>query len=59
MIDLKKKFGSTKNNGDLKEHLSKVRKYICVSVNEHKDNILVKLAGDGLSYCILSGTSFG
>ncbi|XP_059687594.1 coiled-coil domain-containing protein 162-like [Gavia stellata] len=24
MIDLKKKFGSTKNNGDLKEHLSKV-----------------------------------
>ncbi|XP_075001749.1 coiled-coil domain-containing protein 162-like isoform X2 [Calonectris borealis] len=24
MIDLKKRFGSTKNNGDLKEHLSKV-----------------------------------
>ncbi|XP_074676652.1 coiled-coil domain-containing protein 162-like [Strix aluco] len=59
MIDLKKKFGSTKNNGDLKEHLSKVRKYIYVSVNEPKDNILVKLAEDGLSYCILSGTSVG
>ncbi|NXL10949.1 CC162 protein, partial [Mesembrinibis cayennensis] len=25
MIDLKKKFGSTKNNGDLKEHLSKLQ----------------------------------
>lgn len=44
MIDLQKKFGSTKNNGDLKGHLSKVRKYIRVSVNEHKDNTLVKLA---------------
>ncbi|KAM6365997.1 uncharacterized protein FN964_002404 [Alca torda] len=31
MIDLKKKFGSTDNNGDLKEHLFKVRKYMCLS----------------------------
>lgn len=59
MIDLKEKFGSTENNGDLREHLSKVRKYICASVNKHKDNILVKLAEDGLSNCILSGTSVG
>lgn len=59
MIDLKKRFGSTKNNGDLKEHLSKVRKYICVSVNELKDNTLAKLAEDGLSYCILPGTLVG
>jgi len=59
IIDLKKKFGSTKDNGHLKEHLSKVRKYISASVNKHKDNILVRLAEDGLSYCTLSETSLG
>lgn len=32
MIDLKKKFGSSENNGDLKEYLSKVRK--CMHVNK-------------------------
>uniref|UniRef100_A0A8C4K6U3 Coiled-coil domain-containing protein 162-like n=1 Tax=Dromaius novaehollandiae TaxID=8790 RepID=A0A8C4K6U3_DRONO len=37
IIDLKKKFGSTKNNDDLKEHLSKVRQYVSVSVSEHKE----------------------
>ena len=50
MIDLKKKFGSPETNDDLEEHLSKVRKQICLSVNEHKDSILTKLVQSGFSW---------
>ncbi|OXB71129.1 UNVERIFIED_CONTAM: hypothetical protein H355_008316, partial [Colinus virginianus] len=42
MIDLKKKFGSPETNDDLEEHLTKVRKQISLSVNEHKDSIVTK-----------------
>lgn len=59
MIDLKEKFGSTANNGDLKEHFSKARKYICVSVNKDKDNMLVESTEDSCCYCVLPGTWFG
>lgn len=57
MIDLKEKFGSTENNGDLKEHFSKARKYISVSVN--KNNKLVEPTEDSCCYCVLPGTRFG
>ncbi|KAJ7418287.1 hypothetical protein WISP_60107 [Willisornis vidua] len=58
MIYQKEKFGSTKNN-DLKEHLSKVWKYISVPVNKDKDDILVEPAEDNFGYCILAGTLVG
>ncbi|XP_062429060.1 coiled-coil domain-containing protein 162-like [Rhea pennata] len=47
IIDLKKKFGSTKNNDNLKEHLSKVRKYVSVLVSEHKADIMAYFLHSG------------
>lgn len=55
MIDLMEKVGSSENNGDLKTHFSKARKYICVSVNKEKDNMLVEPAEDSFCYSILPG----
>lgn len=59
MIDLKEKVGSTENNGDLKDHFSKARKYVCVSVNKDKENMLVELTEDSFCYCVLPGTWVG
>nr|XP_021152949.1 coiled-coil domain-containing protein 162-like [Columba livia] len=39
MIDLKKKFGFTKNNGDLKEHLSKIVMLVFTSSRLHSTTL--------------------
>uniref|UniRef100_A0A663LU82 Coiled-coil domain containing 162 n=1 Tax=Athene cunicularia TaxID=194338 RepID=A0A663LU82_ATHCN len=43
MIDLKKKFGSTKNNGDLKEHLSKEELQLLRDENIRLSKLVCKL----------------
>uniref|UniRef100_A0A8C8BHK6 Coiled-coil domain-containing protein 162 n=1 Tax=Otus sunia TaxID=257818 RepID=A0A8C8BHK6_9STRI len=43
MIDLKKKFGSTKNNGDLKEHLSKEHLQLLRDENIRLSKLVCKL----------------
>uniref|UniRef100_A0A8C0IC00 CC162 protein n=1 Tax=Bubo bubo TaxID=30461 RepID=A0A8C0IC00_BUBBB len=43
MIDLKKKFGSTKNNGDLKEHLSKEQLQLLWDENIRLSKLVCKL----------------
>lgn len=55
MMDLKEKSGFTEDNGDLKEHFSKARKDICVSVNKDKDNALVELAAAVTAFCLGQG----
>lgn len=39
----------------VKEHFSKARKYICVSVNKDKDNVLVELAVAVTAFCLGHG----
>ncbi|NXU23819.1 CC162 protein, partial [Thalassarche chlororhynchos] len=43
MIDLKKRFGSTKNNGDLKEHLSKEQLQLLQDENIRLSKLVCKL----------------
>lgn len=55
MIDLKEKVGSTENNGDLKGHFSKARKFIYVSANKDKDNMLLELTAAVTVFCLGHG----
>lgn len=54
-MDLKENVDSTENNGDLKEHFSKAKKYICVSVSKDKGNALVELAAAVTASCLGQG----